>query len=272
MNLRLSVLAVALACPACSIWSSPRVWVEETQAFDFDAAAVEQLQCDTHNGSIRTRVDPGAGQVGVVAEVRGGGMDTEDAQAALEAIELVREIRAGELVLGWRWLREKSGWGADVSFDVVLPAAVPVRASTHNGGIAITARDSCTVETHNGDVEVGGDVAHVDATSHNGTVSIRAPVERVDAVTHNGDVRLVDTSSGRLDGRIESHNGNVAVEFAEHTDAAVHCSTHNGGIRAAASMREIAAGDGYLVGELGTGVGRFRVTTHNGGIDVRGGR
>lgn len=141
-----------------------------------------------------------------------------------------------------------------VEFQVLVPRGVRV-----------------AVGTVNGDVRVDGATSDVDAASVNGTVEATSSGGPVNANSVNGNV---GAHMGRFplkdDLSLTTVNGSVSAEFTGDLDADVEMSTVNGGfysdypitVNGRLEPRHVRA-------RIGRGGPRIRLTTVNGGVELR---
>lgn len=128
-----------------------------------------------------------------------------------------------------------------------------------------------SVGTVNGDVRVDGATSDVDAASVNGTVEATSSGGPVNANSVNGNV---GAHMGRFplkdDLSLTTVNGSVSAEFTGDLDADVEMSTVNGGfysdypitVNGRLEPRHVRA-------RIGRGGPRIRLTTVNGGVELR---
>jgi putative adhesin len=140
-----------------------------------------------------------------------------------------------------------------VDFTVSLPAGVNVRV----GGV-------------NGDVEVAGATAEVEASTVNGEVRAASSGGPVSATTVNGDVRASMRSVGTGELRYSTVNGSIELELPASLNADVELRTVNGGFETDFPMTLTGrVGPRRLSGKIGTGGRDLRATTVNGSITLR---
>lgn len=140
-----------------------------------------------------------------------------------------------------------------VDFTVTLPAGVNVRVGTVNG-----------------DAEVEGATAEVEASTVNGGVRARSSGGPVRASTVNGDVRasMKNVGSGDLD--YSTVNGSIELELPASFDADVELSTVNGSFRTDFPMTISGRmSPRRLSGKIGNGGRELRARTVNGSIELR---
>ncbi|MSR47192.1 MAG: hypothetical protein EXS13_09015 [Planctomycetes bacterium] len=266
--------AVALALAAgCSMrlghFGSADVWVEATEKCDFNAADFDCVAVVTHNGRIDVIAGPeGREMIELVAAKRAGGDDLDEANAALAALVISRESRGRVLEIQADWCGDPSDdWEARVHFTLTVPPRLAARLESHNGDVASTGLlGAIDLSTHNGDITIAGARGRVTAESHNGRIECCADGEPIELSTHNGDICFATTST-RVSGAIESHNGDIEVDLPLGA-----CGTIFG--HGSFSARDLAAtvqidGRDFKV-ELGEpAAARLRLATHNGSVRLK---
>lgn len=257
-----------------SSWRGSTVWTEaSTERIGFDAAGLGAVEVRTHNGSITFDGQPaGAGEAYVTVTKKAGGLTQDDAEEALEAIEVyVQRVGLDTQRIGWKWKGTKhAGWGARVSFDINAPGRLRVDGETHNG--AITVRGivgEVRVETHNGPVNVESSQGKLYAETHNGEIVATYAGDDVTLTTHNGRVVADLSGCGTIEGNITTHNGSIEVVVGADTATNLTCRTHNGSIRCDAPLETSRFSRRKLTARIGAGGGALDVTTHNGSVRIR---
>ena len=140
-----------------------------------------------------------------------------------------------------------------VNFTVSLPAGVNVRIGTVNG-----------------DAEVEGATAEVEASTVNGGVRARSTGGPVRASTVNGDVRASMRSVGNDDLSYSTVNGSIELELPASFNADIELSTVNGGFRTDFPMTLTGrVSPRRLSGKIGNGGRELRARTVNGSIELR---
>lgn len=142
-----------------------------------------------------------------------------------------------------------------------------------NAGVAFTIRvprgtriDELALV--NGDLELEGIGAPVEASSVNGNVTARQLSGEVDLSAVNGDVDL--TVAGKVDEiKLHSVNGTVELVIPRDADARVSASTVHGSIRGTGDIKaEKNFVGSTLSSVLGEGRGRIDLNTVNGNIRI----
>ena len=141
----------------------------------------------------------------------------------------------------------------EVEFTISLPAGVNLVAASVNG-----------------DVEVAGATAEVNASTVNGDVRAASSGGPVSATTVNGDVRASMRSAGTGDLRYSTVNGSIELELPASLNADVELRTVNGGFETDFPMTLTGrVGPRRLSGKIGSGGRDLRATTVNGSITLR---
>ena len=127
-------------------------------------------------------------------------------------------------------------WGEDSSCD-----EDGARSRNHNDGnhndvsvdftVAVPAGVNVRIGSVNGDVDVQGATAEVEASTVNGEVRARSSGGPVRASTVNGDVRASMGSVGSGDLSYSTVNGSIELELPSAFNADVELSTVNGSFR-----------------------------------------
>ena len=279
---RMRILGIAAILPAlagngCIVigvgWNGPSIWTESrTERLELDTANLSAIEVRTHNGSIAFSAVPVAEGAYVDVTKKGRGLTPEDAENALDAIDVyVESAGAGVQRVGWRWRGVKAPtWRARVSFDIRGPGDLDFKANTHNGPIKVGGvAGDVNVVAHNGRINVESSAGKLYAQTHNGGISAVYAGDEVTLVTHNGRIVADLTGCGVVNGSITTHNGSVEVSVGDSTSARLTCRTHNGGFRISVPLNESEISRRRLTGTIGTGEGRLSLTTHNGSVRIK---
>ncbi|MFY9342502.1 MAG: DUF4097 family beta strand repeat-containing protein [Planctomycetota bacterium] len=249
--MRHSVLIVASAFAAACAF--PNHKASKVVELSLPAAAVERLQCESHNGGITVNGDPAATDIGLRAELSVRGFSQEEADANLHLLEVGQETKDGTLrIFGKYPSGELLNRSPSFSFTLKVPQRMAVQLESHNGDIvADGVQGPAKLETHNGDI--GGAL-------RTGNLS---------ATTHNGDVTLRIAGDGALDGEVTSHNGDIDLQLAEGLGTSLEASTHNGRVTPPSKLVDASLSRRKLKCRIGDGKGRLVVDTHNGDVLIR---
>ncbi|MEM7166140.1 MAG: DUF4097 family beta strand repeat-containing protein [Planctomycetota bacterium] len=275
---------VTLLASGCSFY--PSVWQEQRLGVEPAAGDWNALRVETRNGSVSvTGSHDGALAVNVL--IKGGGVDQEDAEQALAAIQVDSKIEGGAYKLGWSWKQEpEKYWGGSVSFEVVMPADRAVHVISRNGKMAVSDVDSSVdLDTRNGAVTVKNIQGSVRIASRNGKLSLTGVNGDVVAHTRNGAIQAdavggavdLQTRNGairatldnpRVSGTIITRNGSVKLRLPETASAAVDVTSRNGKVHVARATHTETSERNRFVGTLGDGDGHLKIETRNGSVSV----
>jgi DUF4097 and DUF4098 domain-containing protein YvlB len=250
----------------------PRFWVSAEETLTLDLGDTQTLAISTHNGSITTTAsDSNSETIVVHVKKRAGAATIGEAEACLDAIELIAERSGTKQELGWKWSTPKRWrWQARVSFDVTSPSALGVDLSTHNGSVKVIGMEgACHATTHNGGVKVDAPASDVTVRAHNGSIDLTVDCERVFAWAHNGQVVARLNGAHNVTGQIGTHNGGVTISMNKSGAANFDCRTHNGSIRSSLNFDESSLSRRSMRGRYGDASGTLAVNTHNGSITIK---
>jgi hypothetical protein len=180
-----------------------------------------------------------------------------------------------------------------VSMTILVPPGASVKVATGNGAISIErVSGEVQASTGNGRVHVAGTEGTVRVSTGNGAVDVRDARAPVQVSTGNGDV-MVATAAGPVDAR--SGNGDIDVRIsALRAQDAMRFSTgsgsvhltlpanYNGELDASTGNGEVRSDFAVKVtsgrvdrrrirGTIGSGGPLLRLSTGNGGLEVRKG-
>jgi DUF4097 and DUF4098 domain-containing protein YvlB len=295
-SIRASILLAALvALPASSGAQTLLGRNDSVFTWSGPLRAGALLTVKNHNGPIDVR--PGSGsQVELRAEKRTRYGNHQDVAFDVETgsngdVTICSTLRdnnpCDENRGGWN---NDNGRSVTVAMTLLVPSGARVRVSTGNGAVSVE--------------RVGGEVA---ASSGNGRVSVMNTNGAVRASTGNGDVVVrdakgavrVSTGNGRVavsttQGPVEAHSGNGDIDVqmaAVQPSEDMTFSTGSGDVRVTLPSGyngdlEASTGNGTIESDfdlklegrmsprrirarIGSGGARLRLTTGNGGLEVR---
>ena len=221
----------------------------------YDLAGISRVRLQNVNGPVRVATwDQQSFRLEAVKKARGS--RAEHDQKGTE----IRVVRRGDTIDVETILPKKGRWfgftlfgdprGAEVSYDLKLPAAVVVEVETVNGKIVAEKRTgSLSLNTVNGSVRV---------ETHDGPL-------RVNTVNGSVDVAFVN---GLRQADLETVNGSVAVACSRQSSIRYKLQTVNGRIRSDFEGLTVEGkwGPREARGELNGGKERLSVETVNGEI------
>lgn len=291
------VLAVGVATTGVGCdHARPKAWVEESQLIELSATDISALRAITDNGRVRVRgASAKSSAIEVTAHVRAGGASEGDAQAALDAVEIVTAVEdKGVQVLRWDWPEDRPrDWAAEVSFEVTVPASLSVTIETENGEVDVqgvagdlqltSANGNITLdnegalnvgepniqaETQNGEIRARCQASRLELTTQNGRIDARTSAAKLHLQSSNGMVTVALTEAGSVGGSIQTENGSVRLEIADGVATELECRTANGQIRSKIELADQDRKRLYLRGRLGSGGGELNLETSNGSIEI----
>lgn len=216
----LSLLAAALALPARAGQA-----VEEKFEKTYDAAGVDHLRLQNVNGAVRV-VTWEKPHIRVAAVKRAKGSNAQEAVATTE----IRVTKRGstidvETILPkptrtWGLFDWRSRTGAEVTYEISLPATLATDVETVNGRVTAERRLApLTLNTVNGSVRVEAHDAPLHVNTVNGSVEVAfaGALRTAELETVNGSVTVTcgRDSSFRYD--LQTVNGKIRSDFPEVT-------------------------------------------------------
>jgi hypothetical protein len=177
-----------------------------------------------------------------------------EADARELAGEVQSEMRGGRITSTGPSLRDSRNRGWSVSYVISTPRRIDLDLGTVNGGIAITA--------------VEGELS---ATTTNGGISMERVGGSVRAHTTNGgvDVRLAGARWVGEGLELRTTNGGIKLAVPDGFGAQLTASTVHGGINTDFPLTVQGRIGRRVEAEIGDGGPPVRLSTTNGGIDIR---
>ena len=248
----LSLLAVALS----GVVQAGQA-LEEKFEKAYAGTGIDRLRLHNVNGSVRVGTwDRAEIRVSAVKRAKGSG-----AQEALEQTQ-IRVTKQGstldiETILpkptrSWGIFSWGNRAGAEVVYELQLPAGLAVDVETVNGRVSAEGRVApLTLNTVNGSVRVEAHAASLNVNTVNGSVEVAfaGPLQAADLETVNGSVTVscARDSSFRFD--LQTVNGKIRSDFTE-------------------VMVEGKWGPKEARGTIAEGTGRLAVETVNGEVRI----
>jgi hypothetical protein len=191
-------------------------------------------------------------EVLVRALIRTSADSREDARDLARAIEI--DVNSETIHANGPTSRRRYDSDWSVSYEIMVPRRIDLKAETHNGGISVE------------DVE-----GSMDFDAENGGISVRSAGGSVNAHTTNGGVsaRLTGTSwkGERLD--LSTTNGGVVLEIPRGYNAELETGTVNGGMNIDFPITVQGRISRRITTTLGKGGPLVRAVTTNGGVRIR---
>jgi len=272
----LLVAAGSSLAGGCSVhfgdWSSPDVWVEESETIDLAAGGYDCVEVATHNGRIAV-VAGAAGRetITLLARKKAGGDTEAEARDALRELVVERGSEGRTLQVESRWRDEQpDGAAGRVDFELTVPARLAARLHSHNGDLVVTGlAGAVDVSTHNGAVTLRDVRSRVRAESHNGRIECCGDGQPIELDTHNGEVRFATTASS-VSGTITSHNGDIELDLPDDARGTIegHGRFLDSDLPAEARCVVIDRRD-FKIELRDPGAARLEVATRNGSVRLR---
>jgi DUF4097 and DUF4098 domain-containing protein YvlB len=249
MNIRLPrTLAIAAAFALCAA-ASPAATETFEKAYSLDG--VSKVRVENVNGGITVR-SWDRNYARVTATKTGS-------SAALENTLIRVTQPSGEIRIETISVRKhhlffflfSSQRLARVDYDLLLPAATPIKTETVNGSVSIVSRTGeIRAETVNGGIDMRGVDAEVRAETVNGRIFVSQQTSR--------------------ETRLETVNGSIEVEFPADASLKYTLETINGSMEVG-DRRSHGHGFGMksFEGEVNGGRTLFKASSVNGSIRVR---
>lgn len=233
------VLALIATCAAgiFALWQG--VQMAQASGFSFRTGSFDRVEANATeqktlyaDGPQRLKVENGYGSVkvntGAVNEVKitiekttWGGTD-EEAQRALDDIQVVVEQKTGEIRIWVKPVMEASPFhvgplGHWVHFTITVPPETSVDLSSSNGGLTLSGtQGDAVLSTGFGEVDVSNLTGALSVSTSNGQITvqnIQADASPIFLKTISGDIEANTLSAG--DVILESSNGNLMLEKVE---------------------------------------------------------
>lgn len=210
---------LAAAGPACASDAKHKRTAELTVSHQSQSG----LHIEAENGAIEVTADPDATTVTIIAEIRA------QTPERAEAVTIQAERRAdGVLSIAAIWPEDELRNNEGCSFEIIVPDANGVHATTGNGAIEINGLGGLAeLHTSNGAIDVYAHQGPIEADTSNGAIDIDESAGSVDAKTSNGRIEL-----NRVAGPVnaKTSNGSVSVGLAPGGVGPVNIKTSNGAI------------------------------------------
>ena len=206
-----------------------------------------------------------------------GGVSNVAAVQTPDGVRITARNDGGHVVMAFGWFDRTVQITVPPTARVEVASAERVDASGLRAKlVAHIAEGPIYVRDHRGDVDVscasgrivltdvqGSDIA---ANTRDGRLLFtRVGADRIDAATNSGRIAAVDLRA--VDGALLTHDGHVSVSFTGDTDATVTAHTDGGKIHAA-GLSATAVDAGQSTVTLGSGRGRFEVSSGDGSITL----
>ncbi len=265
-----SLLAIVLLTATPTVRADVRE--EETIERTAALAAGGEVVVEATNGSIK--VDTwDSSEVRVVARKKAQADDEAQARELLAEIEVQVEERGDSVRIAAEIPR--TGWfegnSATVSFEITIPAAARLDASSKNGSIEVRDLGArARLETQNGSITAKSVGGLLEADSNNGSIKAYEIQGAIRAETTNGSIKAELTGSQLDDDvRLSTTNGSVELRIDGGVAASITARTHNGSVTSDFPGGVQDRRKRTLDLELNGGGPRIELKSSNGSIRVR---
>jgi hypothetical protein len=259
-----AALLVATVAPATAGSGQKRNWWQgapqrEAEPFQWTGTLARgaTLEVKNINGSVRAELASGD-EAEVVAVRRGRKDDPEDVR-----IEVNRE---GDVVTVCARYPNPSGGLNDCEHQQVQDCDVSVEFT-----VRVPAGVAFAPQTVNGSIEATGLRGPVDAVTVNGSIDLSTTAVAL-ARTVNGSIQARMGQPGDDESiDFETVNGRIELEMPRDLNADLDARAANGSVRsdfAVEASRHSSDGRRRLVGRIGEGGSRLRLSTVNGSIEL----
>jgi len=257
--MRRAVFTMLLVLTATTAWGA-----ELTERIDrtFDVRPGATVLLSNVNGSITVSAwDQPRVRVVAVKEVKG---DRDEVKGALRDLRVELQPKDGGLVITTHYPRNNHGdsildWllgehvSRSVTYELTVPRTMSMDVSNTNGSIRLSdVSGTHELETTNGRIEMSRCAGSIDASTTNG--SIHAELRQV---TKGQPLRLHTT------------NGRIEVALPSTVSVDVNASTTNGRIKTDLPILTTNIARNALRGSINGGGTSLRMSTTNGGIEIR---
>lgn len=210
--------------------------------------AAPTLDVGTGSGDVTVRAGTGAAIVvkGTVSVRRNSDVPANAAEIARQVAANPPIVQTGDAVKVGHITDEAINKAVSIDFEITVPAATGVTASTGSGDVSVTGVKAAKVNSGSGDVSVAG---------ISGAVDVR---------TGSGDVALTDARSGAS---VNTGSGDISAALAGSGD--VRASTGSGDIVLTGVVGQLTASTGSgSVGVEGKPTGDWKVSSASGDLQV----
>ena len=263
------VICSLLGVSGCEI---PSAKYEMTVQMSARLAAGSSFAAQTDNGFIT--VD-GRDQTGcdLTATITGLASTEETAKELAEKTKVRLNTSGDKLTVEIDKPTLKSNQSVCVSLDAKVPNETNLYLTTHNGAVTITdIKGRVDATTHNGRVKTSNVSDHTKLKTYNGAVICEEISGDAWLTTHNGGIKVFYSGSapGVCETVMTTYNGSIDLKTPPNVSAAVNLSTYNGSIKTELPITLIGkVSKNQLNGKIGEGLGKLKLETYNGSIQIR---
>ena len=225
---RMSVRAASVAA-VCVALSLPASAQGPEGAFERTLTVAGSVDLEVQSGSGSIRVEPGAaGSVRVAARLKAGNswLAGSDVEKRIRQIEQNPPIeQQGNVLRIGRFADSDLARNISISYEITVPAATKLAASTGSGSIVIGAISGpAEIKSGSGSVTVGRVGGSVSATTGSGSIKVDGATG-LEASTGSGSI-----SAASVAGPTKATSGSGSITIAQSGKGDVDVSASSGGI------------------------------------------
>lgn len=227
-----------------------------------DVKPGSELVLSNVNGAVTVRAWDQA-KVRIVAEKRAKAGDPDVAKDAMKQLKVDIRQSGDSIVVETKHPR-KNDWGL---FDFLLGHEVSTGVDYE---VYVPRTFNLDVETVNGAVNVSDVSGRLEFSTVNGKIDLTRCGGALEASTTNGGIRaelLKVASSGDI--RLSTTNGRITLYVPRSIAADIDADTTNGGIESELPVATTRTSRNSLRGTINGGGTDIRLSTTNGGIDIK---
>ena len=208
MSLRLSpALAASLLTFAPILAAGQPIPFERTLM----VGAAPTLEVSSGSGDITVRAGAGATIVvkGTVSVRKSSDVPANAAEIASQVAANPPIEQSGDAVKVGRITDETVNKAVSIDYEVTVPAATGVSASTGSGDVSVSGVKAAKVNSGSGDVSVAGIAGEVDVRTGSGDVALKDARSAASVSTGSGDISAALSGSG--DVRASTGSGDIVL-------------------------------------------------------------
>lgn len=255
--LRLSALAaLLLPLTSCSedLTGSNRFEAQEPFSFAVEVTTQTAVVLNGVNGEVEFVGVAGLDSAYVEGVRRVLSNSLADAEAHLPDVEVVIDVRAGEIGVQTEQPSSSSGRNYVVDYQVTVPIDLLVQIENANGNISVESlENTARAQVANGNVILDDIVGDVLAQTGNGNIVCTATLP----------------AAGQLS--LTTGNGNINLQIPTNTSAQFSAAVGNGTITVSGlNLQDQTITPNLVTGRLGAGDGQISLATGNGNVTAVG--
>jgi DUF4097 and DUF4098 domain-containing protein YvlB len=250
----------------------PSAKYERSVRLSAPLAAGSSFAAETYNGSITVNGRDTTG-CDLTATITGRASTEETAKELAEKTKVRLNTSDNKLIVEIDRPRLVPNQSVSVSLDAKVPNQTNLYLTTYNGAVTIAnINGKVDGSTHNGRIKTSNVSNHTKLKTYNGAVICEQISGDAWASTHNGGIKVSYSQDAPAVCEIvmTTYNGNIDLKIPPNLSAVVNLSTHNGSIKTELPITLMGTvNKNKLNGKIGEGLGKLKLETHNGSIQIR---